>query len=70
MIAEPNVGPEVEKEDIDEVARILQKQVQAAFKKDGRPKGSQAVSQSNFDEGNERLRNPGSTPSISTSPLQ
>ncbi|KAG8967747.1 hypothetical protein FRC05_001926 [Tulasnella sp. 425] len=70
MIAEPNVGPEVEKEDIDEVARILQKQVQAAFKKDGRPKGSQAVSQSNFDEGNERLRNPGSTPSISTPPLQ
>lgn len=69
IIAEPNIGPEVEKEDIDEVARILQKQVQAAFKKDGKPKGSQAVSQPNLDDGNERLRNPDSTPSISTPPF-
>ncbi|KAG8925286.1 hypothetical protein FRC01_010408 [Tulasnella sp. 417] len=66
-VAEPVIGPEAEKEDVCEVAKILRKQVQTALKKDGGPKGSQVISQPNVQGswGNDAISLIG-TPSFTT----
>lgn len=68
-VAEPVIGQEAEKEDVCEVAKILRKQVQAVFKKDSRPKGSQATGQPDVESGNDRPWSTNSTPSIGTPPF-